>query len=100
MSRRRTVYVCGGSSCRKALRKDGKLLALLEREDVSVESVRCQKVCESPVVGVAIDGNLEWFERVRSDKALHALSELLRRDVLSKPLAKRRVAKRAGKLRD
>jgi len=66
---------------------------------VDIERVGCQKVCRGPVVGVAIDGRWQWFERMDSPKALRALEQLVDDDTLGKPLRKRRSKKRAGKLR-
>jgi len=97
---RRRLYVCAGSDCRKALAKDPRLLELARDLDPDHRRVRCQKICKGPVVGVADDtGGLEWFRRVRKDKVLRALSDLVRAGRLRKPLAKRRVPKRSGKLR-
>ncbi len=52
-----------------------------------------------PVVGLSIDGTLQWFRRMDSRKALRALVELVEDGTIAKPLLNRRDRKRAGKLR-
>ena len=79
--------------------KDDRFDRSIERLSVDVEHVGCQKVCHGPVVGVAIDGDWQWFERMDSPKALRALQQWIEDDTLGKPLRKRRNRKRAGKLR-
>lgn len=91
-------YLCTGKHCGREAAFD-KLVA--ELEDVAeVETVRCQKVCTGPVVGLEVDGRLQWFARVRKPKTRKALRRLLRAGgPVPDRLAGRRVAKRAGRLR-
>ncbi|MEX2587389.1 MAG: hypothetical protein WD602_05265 [Actinomycetota bacterium] len=73
---------------------------LHEHSGATVQTVRCQKVCESPVAGLRIDGRMEWFERVDGPKALRALASLASGwapDQLPKSLRKRRSKKRSGR---
>ena len=94
------LYVCAGSDCRKALQEDPRLLDVARALDPELRRVRCQKICDGPVVGVAgPDGTLEWYARIRKRRALDALVDLCRDGRERKPLAKRRVMKRSGKLR-
>lgn len=67
---------------------------------VSMVEVGCQKICDGPVVGLSVDGRLQWFACVDSDKSRQALVTLIADGKLEKPLKKRRVSKRAGKLRE
>jgi hypothetical protein len=88
--------------CRKC--RDHACLAgiLSDREGVEVELVRCQKICHGPVAGLVVDGRMEWFEHVDGVKQIAALVRMTRRepnDRIPKPLRRRRVRKRAGKLR-
>ncbi len=71
----------------------------MARLPVDVSRVGCQKVCRGPVIGVAVDGEWQWFERMDSRKALDALVDLVAHDALGKPLRKRRDKKRSGKRR-
>ncbi len=96
---RSQLLVCNGSHCRKARRKDGRLDAAVARMPVDVAYVRCQKVCRAPVVGLSLDGEWQWFERMDSRKALRALAAAVDGGALAKPLRKRRDRKRAGRLR-
>lgn len=95
----RTLLVCTGSSCRKALRKNDRFHEALASLPVAIEPVGCQKVCRGPVVGTVLEGKWQWFERMGSKRALHALAELVETDAVGKPLRKRRNKKRAGKRR-
>jgi hypothetical protein len=95
---RPTVFVCHGSRCRRheahgALRdRLGAVADLAE--------VRCQRICRGPVVGAAVNGSLEWFERLRSQKVQRQLVDFVAGSGrMRRGLEKRRVAKRSGRLR-
>lgn len=92
--------MCTKGSCSDDDRRRALVDALAET--AKVVSVGCQSVCEGPVVGVEVDGRLEWFERVRKGKARDAVVRLVGdrgHPELPKALTKRRVPKRAGKLK-
>jgi hypothetical protein len=65
--------------CRKC--KGGRRLAeLLEDEtDACVDQVKCQSICKGPVVGIEVEGQMEWFRKVRGAKTTAALLRLVRR---------------------
>ncbi|MEM1023049.1 MAG: hypothetical protein AAGD10_09795 [Myxococcota bacterium] len=92
------VYVCTGKHCRK---KSECIEAVLRAAGPKTHpvSVKCQKICKGPVVGVKLGGQVEWFKEVDSPKSLHALARMVSKGVLVKPLEKRRVPKRSGALR-
>ena len=92
------VYVCGKRGCAK--RSDRRALVKSLAGEAKVVSVGCQSVCDGPVAGTVVAGRLEWFERLTKAKRRAALVALVRSGDLPKALAKRRVPKRAGKLRD
>jgi hypothetical protein len=96
------VYVCSGGDCRKtgaAHRALGEALAQVE-DPARVRAVSCQKICSGPVAGVEVDGRIEWFERIRGPKSRRALLRLVRTGgPVPGRLRKRRVRKRAGRLR-
>ncbi len=71
----------------------------MARLPVEVTRVGCQKVCKGPVVGLAVDGEWQWFERMSSRKAVEALAQLVEGGTVAKPLRRRRNEKRAGKRR-
>lgn len=95
---RPTVFVCRGSKCRhRAAYPElcGRLSVVADLADV-----RCQRICNGPVVGVAINGSLEWFERVSSEKAQRQMVDLVAQGGrIRRTLERRRVAKRSGRLR-
>ena len=97
--KRRQLLLCRGGSCRKSLRKKKGLKDELALLPVDVSRVGCQKICKGPVVGVEVDGQLEWFERMGSKKAAGALRELVRKDGAPKILRTRHHPKRSGKIR-
>jgi hypothetical protein len=95
---RPTVFVCRGSRCRH----DRGYQELCEHLGAVADlaEVRCQRICDGPVVGVAISGSLEWFRRVASEKVQRHLIDLVSGSGrLRHSLEKRRVAKREGRLR-
>jgi (2Fe-2S) ferredoxin len=98
MAKRPKVYVCKGSHCSKCKDERAALLATLESA-AKVREVGCQKMCKGPVVGVEVDGCLEWFADLGSGKARRGLDKLIDQGRLSKALAKRQVAKRSGQRR-
>jgi hypothetical protein len=104
------LLVCEGHDCVK--RGADALAERLGRVGIEATRVRCQKICDGPVIGVGGRAKPTWFERVDSAKAECALIELVdgggldrRLDPqidrqLDKVLRKRRVRAREGKLRD
>lgn len=95
---RPTVFICRGSSCRhhKAYGEVRESLA----EVADLAEVRCQRICDGPVVGLAVNGTLDWFERMGSAKARRHMLELIAGSGdMRHSLEKRRVGKRSGKLR-
>jgi hypothetical protein len=85
--------------CRKCKKSEDVVKFLLRRTKASVRTVRCQKVCESPVAGLLVAGRMEWFERMDGAKALKTMAELLLQkppSKLPKPLKKRRSRERSG----
>jgi hypothetical protein len=95
---RPTVYLCRGSSCSDA-RGEKELRERLDQV-AEVCEVRCQRICEGPVIGTEVDGVLEWFERLRSKKVQrHVVEWLTGAGKFRRSLRKRRVGKRAGRRR-
>ena len=94
----KTLYLCTGSDCRKPKKKILQLLLAVE-EQCTIQPVGCQKICDAPVVGVEVDGTVEWFGPIDSDKSRAGLVTLLTEGRLKKPLKKRHARKRSGQLR-
>jgi hypothetical protein len=87
------VYVC-----RKC--KHGHCLEeFLKAHELPVKEVGCQKVCDGPVGGVAVDGELRWYGRLDKAKPMVAFVAVARGgdDHVPKPLAKREDRKRRGR---
>jgi hypothetical protein len=88
--------------CRKCEQHECLARILSDRDGVDVELVRCQKICHGPVAGLPVDGRMEWFEHVDGIEEIAALVRMTRRaphDRIPKPLRRRRVRSRAGKIR-
>jgi hypothetical protein len=86
--------------CRKCKQSACLVEVLHAHGDHSLELVRCQKICKGPVVGVAVDGRMEWFQRldgVRSIAALLRLARTRHPAKIPKPLRKLRVKKHRGR---
>ena len=86
--------------CRKCKNHDCIVDILRRRTDVSVELVRCQKICHGPVVGLPVAGKMEWFEKVerlREVAALVLVTSKRGNGSIPKPLRKRRLKKRSGR---
>ena len=86
--------------CRKCKRAECLIEILETRDEVSIRRVRCQKICHGPVVGLEIDGTMEWFERVDDAKSIASWVKLARRNgraKIPKPLRKHRLKRRSGR---
>ena len=92
-----TAYLCTGKDCRKRAGDTEALRELLEEAGLQCETVRCQKLCKGAVVGLTVDGTLQWFGKLRGKEGRKALRRFLRKG--DGPLWKLRDKKRAGKLR-
>ncbi|CAN5762869.1 hypothetical protein BH23ACT2_BH23ACT2_01400 [soil metagenome] len=96
------VYVC--RKCKGATKLTGDLERRLanapESHRVDIQAVRCQDVCDGPVAGLAVDGEMQWFERVRGKELRKALAKLARRGgrgPVPKALRPQRLTKRRGR---
>jgi hypothetical protein len=93
------TYVCVGKDCRRDKCHRDLLTAL----DASgqVTRVPCQDICKGPVAGTVVDGEVEWFKRVRKPGQRRALVALIREGGRPIPdeLRSRWVPKRSGKIR-
>jgi hypothetical protein len=98
VSRAPAVRLCRGSDCTKERRAQERVLELVTGR-ARVIPVKCQKVCDGPVLGLEIEGEIEWFERVSGKAARAALAAWLDDGTLQKALQKRRVKKRSGRIR-
>src|SRR4051812_11716718 len=89
------VYVC------KKCKRSECLREFFDHAGVKVKAVGCQKLCDAPVVGVEVDGRLEWFEKVDKAKPMVAVVRIARGKAagkaLPRALAKRRDPKRSGR---
>ena len=84
--------------CRKCKRGDC-LNEFLEHAQVKTKAVGCQKLCGGAVVGLEVDGRMEWFEKVDRAKAMVGLVRVAtgRKRRIPKALEKRREPKRSGR---
>jgi hypothetical protein len=86
--------------CRKCKNHACLVTFLEDGARLPVRRVGCQKICKGAVAGLEVNGRMEWFARVDRPKPMVALARLAQRGgvgKMSKPLAKRRVAKRSGR---
>ena len=93
-----TFFVCHGSDCRKR-RKEFNAVVESLAEEGRVCPVKCQKICKGPVVGMNIEGRIEWFSKLRTKQSRQHLIAFIRQGELSKRLWDRVKKKRRGKLR-
>ncbi len=92
------VLICGERGCGPS-KSYGKLRDALEGVAV-VREVGCQKICDGPVCGVELNGQLTWFEEVRGRDARQSFVDLMNSGESSDTLSRHSVRKRAGKLRN
>jgi hypothetical protein len=89
--------VCAKAGCAsaKAIRKVCSALDGV----AEITLVGCQKICEGPVCGVEIDGELTWFEDVTGRETRRSVVDLVCNGGIGDLLRNREIPKRAGKLR-
>ena len=92
------LFVCTGKDCRHDT-GFGALMEMARNVDGAVE-VPCQGLCNGPVVGCPINGELRWFAKVRSPKGRAAVAKMLRSGRVPGRLRKRESRKRRGELRN
>lgn len=92
------VYVCTGKDCRKKMKKLRCLESTIEAHG-DVLHVGCQKICKGPVVGLELDGRIEWFGKLGEKSAQQHLVLLLTEGKLVGKLKARIAKKRRGKFR-
>ena len=92
------LYLCRGEDCRHAAKAGARLVKAVGDRGRVIE-VGCQKICEGPVCGLEVDGRLQWFARVDSDKARDGVRAALEGKPLARALEKRRRDERQGRLR-
>jgi hypothetical protein len=61
--------------------------------------VQCQKICKGPVMGLEVDGQLEWFAKLDDPKSRRHLALFLTSGELKKRLKRRISLKRRRKFR-
>lgn len=91
------LLVCTGKDCRHDT-GFGAIMAMARSVDGASE-VPCQGLCNGPVVGYRIDGELRWFTKVRSPKGRAAVAKMLHSGRVPGRLRKRESRKRRGELR-
>ena len=62
--------------CRKCKNSACLIEVMEDHADVTLDLVRCQKICKGPVVGVVVNDRMEWFQRVDGVKPVAALLRL------------------------
>ena len=92
------VLICRGKDCRKKKEANRRL-----RQDVSevasVTDVKCQKICDGPVLGVKVDGDWEWFKKIKKRYDRKAVLVAIQEGRLTKGARRKRVKSRSGKRR-
>lgn len=91
------LLVCTGKDCRHDV--GYRALITMARSKAGSLEVPCQGLCDGPVAGCQVDGEIRWFTKVRSPKRLAALAQLLRTGRVTERLRKRESRKRRGELR-
>jgi hypothetical protein len=98
MSERPKVLVCGGRHCSKEGKARQALIEVLQPV-ADIEEVGCQKICQGPVAGLEVGGQLEWYCELDRGKRRRRLVELVETGEVPKKLLRRWVEKRSGQKR-
>ena len=93
------LLVCTGKDCRK-YKKFMKLLANQTGSELSIEEVRCQKICNPMVVGFTHEDILYWARKLQSKKDAKALISMVEKGKMTPRLKSKLVKKRQNRLRD
>jgi hypothetical protein len=97
MTKPAPIVVCIGKDCRKAAGFD-ELLASVRGLD-HVDQASCQDLCHGPIVGLRIDGDLRWYDRIRTHKQRAALLRAVTSGRVPGDLRRLEIRKRRNELR-
>jgi hypothetical protein len=92
------VLLCTGKSCRKRKAALRRVTAAIPK-GVNLKEVKCQSICAGPVVALKVDGQWEWYKKLRKRRHFDALRQSLVDGEVDEGLAARWVKKRSGKRR-
>jgi (2Fe-2S) ferredoxin len=92
-----SVAVCVGKDCRAAKGFDKLVEAVAGTKHP--KQVPCQENCKGPVVGLKVDGEIRWYERVRTKELRKAVLRAVERGELSAALRKVELKSKRGKVR-
>ena len=90
------LLVCTGKDCRDA--KGYAAVHELAAEVSGAVGVPCQGICDGPVVGVRVRGELRWFGEVKGGKARRQLAQAVAGEEPGKGLKAREARQHRGKL--
>ncbi len=92
-----SVAVCVGKDCRAA-KGFAKLVEAVAHTKLP-KQVPCQENCKGPVIGLKFDGEIRWYERIRSKELRKAVVRAVERGELGPALRAVELKAKRGKVR-
>ena len=90
------LLVCTGKDCRSA--KGFDALRDMAADVSGAVGVPCQGICDGPVVGVRVHGEVRWFAEVRGGKARRQVKVAIDERDVAKGLRRLEVRGHRGKV--
>lgn len=91
------LLVCTGKDCRGS--KGFNEMVEMAGDSPRSHEAPCQGLCNGPVVGMQVDGELRWFSRLRSAKKRALVTKMLASAHVPGKLREREARKRRGIVR-
>ena len=91
------LLVCTGKKCRHS--KGFTKLVELAGARARAHEAPCQGLCNGPIVGLHVEGELRWFSRIRSKRTRFLVTKMIDAGQVPKPLRAREVRRHRGDVR-
>jgi len=91
------LLVCTGKKCRRD--KGFEAMVEMAGDTARAHEAPCQGLCNGPIVGLHVDGELRWFSHVRSKKMRSLVAKMIGNGHVPKKLRDREVRKHRGEVR-
>ena len=91
------LLVCTGKKCRSD--KGFAEIVDLAGATTRAHEAPCQGLCNGPIVGLHVDGELRWFAHVRTKKMRNLVTKMMEQGRVPNKLRGREVRKHRGDVR-
>jgi hypothetical protein len=91
------LLVCTGKKCRRG--KGFRAMVEMAGDAARAHETPCQGLCNGPIIGLQVEGELRWFSHIRSKKQRALVAKMAATDHIPKKLRGSEVRKHRGEVR-